>query len=185
MATIVGAIGTSHSPMLLTNPRLWRERAAQDRSNKELYDTSGRHVTFDELSAAVGERYADQLTDEVWEQRYTACLQGMDRLAADLAELRPDVLVVIGDDQEEVFDATNQPSMAVFWGESWTTGTMEGAPPGEFFEAVKTGYAMDAVHTFDGHPQLALDVITGLVSREFRSEEHTSELQSRQYLVCR
>ncbi|OMQ15173.1 hypothetical protein A7K94_0211375 [Modestobacter sp. VKM Ac-2676] len=167
MATIVGAIGTSHSPMLLTNPRLWRERAAQDRGNKELHDTSGRHVTFDELSAAVGDRYADQLTDEVWEQRYTACLQGMDRLAGDLAELRPDVLVVIGDDQEEVFDATNQPSMAIFWGDTWETGTMEGAPPGEFFDSVKTGYAMDAVHRFAGHPQLALDAITGLVDREF------------------
>jgi 3-O-methylgallate 3,4-dioxygenase len=167
MATIVGAIGTSHSPMLLTNPRLWRERAAQDRTNTELYDNAGRHVSFDELSAAVGERFAAELSDEVWEQRYTACLQGMDRLAADLAELRPDVLVVVGDDQEEVFDATNQPSMAIFWGDTWETGTMEGAPPGEFFEAVKTGYAMDAVHKFDGHPQLALDAITGLVAREF------------------
>jgi hypothetical protein len=167
MATLVGAIGTSHSPMLLTNPRLWRERAAQDTRNKELFDNSGRHVTFDELSAEVGEKYTAELADEVWEQRYTACLQGMNRLAADLEELRPDVLVVIGDDQEEVFDATNQPSMAIFWGESWETGTMEGAPPGEFFETVKTGYAMDAVHKFDGHPQLALDAIRHLVAAEF------------------
>jgi hypothetical protein len=167
MATIVGAIGTSHSPMLLTNPRLWRERAAQDTRNKELFDNAGTHVTYDELSAAVGEKFTAELADEVWEQRYTACIAGMDRLAADLAELRPDVLVVIGDDQEEVFDATNQPSMAVFWGDSWETGTMEGAPPGEFFESVKTGYAMDAVHTFDGHPQLALDAITHVVAAEF------------------
>jgi aromatic ring-opening dioxygenase catalytic subunit (LigB family) len=73
----------------------------------------------------------------------------------------------VGDDQQEVFDASNQPSMAIFWGERWETGTMEGAPPGEFFEAVKTGYAMDAVHKFDGHPALALDAIRGLVAREF------------------
>lgn len=167
MATVVGAIGTSHSPMLLTNPRLWRERAAQDRGNKELYDTEGRHVTYDELAAAVGDRYAAELDDAVWEQLQTACVQGMDRLAADLAELRPDVLLVVGDDQQEVFDATNQPSMAVFWGETWRTGTMEGAPPGEFFESVKTGYAMDDVHTFDGEPRLALDVIRSLVAAEF------------------
>jgi hypothetical protein len=167
MATLVGAIGTSHSPMLLTNPRLWRERAAQDTRNKELFDNSGKHVTFDQLSAEVGDKYTAELADEVWEQRYTACLQGMDRLAADLEELRPDVLVVIGDDQEEVFDATNQPSMAIFWGDSWETGTMEGAPPGEFFETVKTGYAMDAVHKFDGHPELALDAIRHLVAAEF------------------
>jgi hypothetical protein len=167
MATLVGAIGTSHSPMLLTNPRLWRERAAQDRGNKELYDNQGRHVTFDELSSDVGEKYTAELSDAVWEQRYRACLAGMDRLAADLEELRPDVLVVVGDDQEEVFDATNQPSMAIFWGDSWETGTMDGAPPGEFFDSVKTGYAMDVVHKFDGHPTLALDAIKHLVASEF------------------
>lgn len=167
MANLVGAIGTSHSPMLLTDPELWRQRAAQDPDNPELFDNAGKHVSFAELSAAVGGRFADQLTDEVWQQRYQLCESSMDRLAADLAELRPDVLVVIGDDQSEVFDATIQPSMAVFWGESWETDVMHGVPDTEFFTLVKAGYAMDSRHKFDGSPELGRALIENLVAAGF------------------
>lgn len=166
MAQLIGAIGTSHSPMLLTNPRLWRERAEQDRSNPELYDNDGRHVSYPELSAAVGERHAAELADEVWEARYRLCEASMDRLAADIAELAPDVVVVVGDDQEEVFDSTNQPSMAVFWGESWQTGRMH-APDTEFFDLVRSGYAMDQAHRFRGAPGLGRAMITSLVRSGF------------------
>nr|WP_275941605.1 hypothetical protein [Planosporangium mesophilum] len=104
---------------------------------------------------------------QVWEERFQTCMSSMDRLAADLTELRPDVLLIVGDDQEEVFNASNQPAMGIFWGDRWRTGTMEGAPPGEFFDSVKTGYAMDDHHEFQGAPELARDVITGLVEAEF------------------
>ena len=167
MANLVGAIGTSHSPMLLTNPRLWQQRAAQDLSNPELFDNTGRHVSYDELAATAGGSHRDQLDDDVQEQRYRRCESSMDRLSADIAELAPDVLVVIGDDQEEVFDATNQPSMAVFWGASWETEVMHGVPDNEFFELVKAGYAMDARHEFKGAPDLGKAIIGTLVQAGF------------------
>jgi hypothetical protein len=167
MANLVGAIGTSHSPMLLTNPRLWRARAAQDLTNPELFDNDGNHVSYDELAQSVQGRHRDELAEDVWEQRYRLCESSMDRLAADLAELAPDVLVIVGDDQQEVFDATNQPSMAVFWGDKWQTDIMHGVPDTEFFELVKAGYAMDIPHEFEGAPDLGLAVITGLVTAGF------------------
>ena len=167
MAQLVGAIGTSHSPMLLTDPELWRQRAAQDPDNPELFDTSGRHVTYTELAAAVQGRFADQLAEDVWQQRYLLCEASMDRLAADLAALRPDVLVVVGDDQSEVFDATNQPSMAIFWGDSWETDVMHGVPDTEFFALVKAGYAMDSRHKFQGSPDLGRALIESMVADGF------------------
>ena len=167
MANLVGAIGTSHSPMLLTNPRLWRDRAAQDLTNPELFDSDGNHVTYEALETAAQGRHREQLAEDVWEERYRLCESSMDRLAADIAELEPDVLVIVGDDQEEVFDASNQPSMAVFWGASWETDVMHGVPDTEFFELVKSGYAMDRRHEFKGAPDLGLAVVQGLVSSGF------------------
>lgn len=167
MANLVGAIGTSHSPMLLTDPRLWRERAMQDLTNPELFDNEGRHVSYAELAAATAGRYHGQLDEELCEQRYRLCESSMDRLSREIAELAPDTLVVIGDDQEEVFDSSNQPSMAVFWGPSWETEIMRGVPDNEFFELVKVGYAMDARHEFKGAPDLGLAVIRGLVQAGF------------------
>src|SRR3712207_8010377 len=47
-------------------------------------------------------------------------------------------------------------------------------------ERVRTGVALDRIVAFASGERVALGV-----AAEHRSEEHTSELQSRQYLVCR
>jgi hypothetical protein len=167
MAILDTAIGTSHSPMLLTSPRLWLERAEQDRGNPALYDPTGRHTTYAALEAQVGDRFRDEMDTDRWERRFRLCQDSMDRLAADLAERRPDLLIVVGDDQKEVFASTNQPAIGVFWGERWHTGTMEDAPPGAFFDAVKTGYAMDDRHEFAGDAKLARGIIEHLVASGF------------------
>jgi hypothetical protein len=76
-------------------------------------------------------------------------------------------VIVIGDDQGEAFDHDNQPALAVCWAKTWHTGLDRHAPPGPFFEAAAAGYAMDAVHEFDGSPELARDLIGGLVGQGF------------------
>jgi hypothetical protein len=66
-------------------------------------------------------------------------------LRQKLAELRPDVLVIFGDDQAECFDFNNFPGLAVYLGETMTgRGT-----------------------TAPGHPRLATAVLTGLLERGF------------------
>src|SRR3712207_7974025 len=51
------------------------------------------------------------------------------------------------------------------------------------------GWPSHYLHDYVAHPQVFEDQLLSLVSEgtftRFRSEEHTSELQSRQYLVCR
>lgn len=167
MAELVGAIATSHSPMLLTAPKLWQARAEQDRDNPELFDGGGRRVAYDTLLEASAGRFERELAPEVVDRRYRLCQRSLDRLAADVCELDPDVLVVIGDDQAELFDASNQPAVAMFWGESWRTGHMHGVPDNEFFSIVKEGYAMDREQLFAGSPHLGLSVISSLVSAGF------------------
>jgi hypothetical protein len=62
MATIVGAIGTSHSPVLPTTPELWADRAGQDRFNPELYGPDGRIWPYDDLLARRDARAAELAT---------------------------------------------------------------------------------------------------------------------------
>ncbi|MER5182555.1 hypothetical protein ABT009_30075 [Streptomyces sp. NPDC002896] len=167
MAQIVGGIGTSHSPMLLNEPDLWRERADQDRTNPELFDESGVLRTFEELGAAASDRFAGELGEELWERRYRACHDSMDRLAREISALDVDAVVVVGDDQGEVFDKSIQPAIGIYWGKDWHTGILENAPAGQFFENVKVGYAMDDVHFFEGAPDLAHDLVTTGVALGF------------------
>ena len=84
-----------------------------------------------------------------------------------MAGIECDALVVVGDDQSEVFDASIQPAVGIYWGEEWRTTVLEDVPPGPFFENVKTGYAMDDIWTFQGASELALDLIKSTVEQGF------------------
>lgn len=167
MAQIVGGIGTSHSPMLLNDPQTWRERAGQDESNPDLRDDTGRVTPFADLLAKAGGRYQAELDEAVWDRRHAACNDSMDRLAREISGIDCDALVVVGDDQSEVFDAAIQPAVGIYWGDEWRTSVLEDVPPGPFFENVRTGYAMDGVWTFKGAPDLARDLVTDTVKQGF------------------
>lgn len=52
------------------------------------------------------------------ETRYNACQQGIATLGATLDRTAPDVVVMIGDDQMEMFNEGNMPAMLVYWGDT-------------------------------------------------------------------
>jgi len=89
---------------------------------------------------------------------------GFKTLRQKLAEVRPDVLVVFGDDQNEMFDFNNHPSLAVYVGDSF-----EGKKPGTtagFLGGAKPD-APPAMEKVLGHPELATHILTGLLARGF------------------
>jgi hypothetical protein len=69
MAKIVLGIGTSHTPLLALNGDEWESRAADDRRNKRLNLSDGRWLSYDELAAEVGDRYASVAVPEVFRRK--------------------------------------------------------------------------------------------------------------------
>jgi hypothetical protein len=118
MARIVLGLGTSHSPQLSTPPELWPLHGERDRRNPHLLDTSGAHVSYEELLARADPALAREITPEKWQARYEACQKGLARLAEALARVAPDVAVIVGDDQEELFQTDNMPALLIYWGET-------------------------------------------------------------------
>ena len=166
MAELTFGAGTSHSPLLAAPPHLWAERADQDRNNPELYDTTGVIQTFDHLAAAAGARFADRATLQAWEANWLQCQHALDRLRTDIRAAAPDVMIIIGDDQRELFTETNQPSMAVAAAARMSTGLLDDHDS-EFFKVAARSYLMDSECTFGGHPELAEDIVGGLMRRGF------------------
>jgi 3-O-methylgallate 3,4-dioxygenase len=117
MARIVLGLATSHSPQLSTPPDLWPLHGERDKSNPGLLDTGGTHVSYDELLAKADPSLAREITPEKWQVRYEACQKGIATLAKTLAQVSPDIAVIFGDDQEELFSDENMPAMLVYWGE--------------------------------------------------------------------
>jgi len=166
MAKVVLGLAASHSPLLTLDWTEWRHRAEADYSNSQLNLSDGRLVTYAELKAERGEPYAAIATPEQFQDASIRCQRGLDRLADALNAAAIDIVMVIGDDQGELFPLSNTPMISVYHGDEIATNDVWGRDdkPAWMNEMGK-GYLMDQVHRFPGAKNLALDVIRGLVRR--------------------
>jgi len=165
MAEIVLGIGTSHSPLLTVPGSDWHNRGEADKQNPKLTLADGRALSYDELVAERGEKYADEATPENFVELSDNSQAELDTLKRAIAETRPDVVVIVGDDQAELYSPGNMPALGIFWGDAITMHDypVERLPP--WMKSMAEGYAMDAQHKFPGHPKLALDIIEGMMDR--------------------
>src|SRR5262249_19084131 len=109
-------VGTSHGPMLSTPPEQWDARVPADRQNNA-HSFRGKTYSFDELVALrAGENLKAQITLERWRARHAACRAAIAKLAEAFEAAKPDIAVIVGNDQMEVFSERNFPAFAVFRG---------------------------------------------------------------------
>lgn len=119
MAKIVLGIGSSHSPMLLMEPKAWLKRGETDDQNRlALFDQKGEAVRYPDLLERASPALLAELAPDVLEARHAANEAGIARISEVLAEVDPDVVLIIGDDHKEVFQEDNMPALSVYWGET-------------------------------------------------------------------
>jgi hypothetical protein len=164
MAKVVLGIGTSHSPILTVPGEDWQHRAAADLKNPNLTLADGRSMSYEQLAAERGERWAEVAVPGVFTQLAAQSQACLDRLAEAIAKARLDAMVIVGDDQAELYTPGNMPAIALFWGERIRMHAMPSEVP-PWVRTMAKGYAMDACHEFPGHPALAAAVIDGLMAR--------------------
>jgi len=165
MADIVLGIGTSHSPILILDGEDWVHRARDDRRNKALYTQDGRKLSFDELVAERGEPFHKACDPEQFPVQARQAEAALDHLENLLVQAKPDVVLVIGDDQDELFGFDNMPAFAVYTGQEIVMKEMPLPHPRLVWtdKAFWAGYGMDLPHTFAGAPALARDMVKGLI----------------------
>jgi len=166
MANIVLGLGTSHTPLFTLHSDDWELRADADRANPRLNLSDGRWLRYEQLLAEVGPRYADVSQPQELARKAALCEAALDRLAIALEAARPDVVLVVGDDQGELFSPSNQPAFAICHNETLITSDAFGrqGSPDWVLKAGK-GYLMDAKHAIPGHAAFALTLIHGLVDQ--------------------
>lgn len=167
MAQIVIGMGASHTPLLTLESEDWLQRAAADHANPALNLSDGRQLTYAELFEEVGPKYADQVTAELLASKATHCAQSLDHLASALEAAAPDIVIIVGDDQRELFDANNQPVVGIYHGSQIRMNDKFGheAQP-SWVKQMGKGYLMDDIHQFPGAPDFALELIAGLMREE-------------------
>jgi hypothetical protein len=101
--------------MLSMPPRLWQHLWDRDARRKFL-DRDGHAIDYEELLAAVSPSVAEQVTPAAWEKSYATSQKALQTLKDRLAEHKPDVILFIGDDEDEIIHADNRPAILVYTG---------------------------------------------------------------------
>ncbi|MBV9836157.1 MAG: extradiol ring-cleavage dioxygenase [Alphaproteobacteria bacterium] len=164
MARIVLGIGTSHTPLLSLDPSAWHNRAKADYENPRLTLADGRSVTYAQLVALRGEPYASAATPETFVALSDRCQKHLDHLAAEIAQARPDLVVIVGDDQAELYTPGNIPAFAIFCGDEIATHPYGGPLPA-WRQPVAEAYAMDKVHRFPASADFARRIVESLIDQ--------------------
>ncbi len=170
MARIGIGLATSHGPMLSVPWENWTERVAADRTNPKHF-FQGKAYNFDQMVELQKPRkLADQLTPEVFQQRHGRCQNAIRELGDIFIAAKPDVALVVGNDQMEIFTTDHVPAFAVFWGPY-----VEGIPrTPEFLASLPPGVARaeldrtPSVYTqYSTLPEFGSHIIQSVVAGDF------------------
>jgi 3-O-methylgallate 3,4-dioxygenase len=117
MARIVLGLGTSHTPMLNMGVEDWPRFEELDRRRVHLHP-DGRPATFDELLAVAPSSLRAEIAPESLAKRHAEAMAALDRLHRTLTEAKLDTIVIVGDDQKELYHDDHMPAVLVYRGET-------------------------------------------------------------------
>ena len=99
---------------------------------------------------------AEQATPAMFLEQWSQCQKALDRLADEIAAADPELVIIVGDDQEELFDLRCMPAFAVYCGEQIVTRPLESMdyiPRWLVASQASAGYAMDTVRHYPAAPE--------------------------------
>ena len=168
MADIILGIGTSHTPMLNAPAADWARFVERDSVRPQL-DKQGNPVSYEELERMADPQLAGQVTLETFMARHRAAAREIERIRAALQAARLDALIVVGDDQKELFQDDNQPAILVYRGATIRNVPLAADRPGPAWANAASAryYEADAAHDYPVDAALANHLVDVLVDAEF------------------
>ncbi len=123
MARIVAGAAIPRGPTFTALPERWAELGERDKSNPWLTNLDGSLTSYDALLSQADASIQQGLSRVVWQRQFVASQQAYGDVLEAFQAARPDVALVMGDDENEWFQgADNTPRLAVYRGETWTWG---------------------------------------------------------------
>lgn len=117
MAQLTSAFASSHGIMVTSELSDWLHHFAEFDRTVPLVDANGRKREFDELLASAPADAAERIAPERINARFAQMQAALERLREDIRTSKLDALIIVGDDQDELFNASNMPSFAVYCGD--------------------------------------------------------------------
>lgn len=125
MAEIVLGMASSHAPQLEMPADKWKVYGDVNRTQPQHWFRGKTYSFPDLVELRASDHFERECNEETFALRFNACQDAIAHLAQTLARVKPDVCVLLGDDQKEAFQDDNMPSLGVYYGE-----TVDDAPDG-------------------------------------------------------
>ena len=104
--------------MLNAPPTDWPRFIERDSRRADLLDTAGRLTSYEAQLNHAPPGITAEISPERMASRHAAVSGAMARLSGFLREARLDALIVVGDDQHELYHDDNMPGILVYYGET-------------------------------------------------------------------
>jgi len=170
MADIVLGMWTTHGPTLSTTPEEWLLRLPADRARKD-HPFRGGVYDFPALVALrQDEGLAAQASLTERTRRAQACRAAIETMADAFDAAAPDVAVIFGNDQNELFLDDVMPALTVFdgptiWNEPASEAQAAKMAPG--IHAAEWGHNPPERTEYPGHPELGRRIIEAAIAQDF------------------
>ena len=168
MARLVAAFGSSHSVMLAATREDWAHAFRESDRRMPLFDSHGVATSYDTLLAAAPRDSENLVTPEKLSRAYDRTFAGIAELKRQMDEVPLDCLIIIGDDQHELFQDAMMPALAIYYGKTIRNAARHDAPNADWYKRAQMERLepeRDAYYPV--HAALALHLIGGLSTHEF------------------
>lgn len=172
MADIVLGIGCAHGPQLYTPVEEWERLAQRDERDAQPLWYKGERVRYAELLQQRGEQnLGEQMDVGTCDERIAKSHEAIDRLSEIFAEAQPDITIIFGNDQGEMFLDDIRPTFAIMGGEKFenmprTAEQIERMPPN--LHIADAGHLPEKdTQVFLGHPVLARQLVKSAMDHNF------------------
>lgn len=168
MGRLVVAFGSSHSIMLVSTREDWIEKFRATDRRMPLYDRQGNTLSYDDLLAMAPPGAPEMVTPEKMKLAFDRTEDAVAKLRRDIEAAEIDALIIVGDDQHELFQDTLMPPLAIYYGDTIRNAGHPGDSPGDWYhQAQLRRREPDGDIHYPCHGALGLHLLTGLSAREF------------------
>jgi hypothetical protein len=168
MARLAAAFGSSHSVMLAATLEDWLGGFRETDLRMPYYDGEGRPCSYEDLLARAPANAEQYITRQAITERFQAVQEAMRRMKAEIASAGLDALVIVGDDQYELFHDAHMPAIAVYYGDTIRNAARKPVASDDWYRRAQMRRLEEGGDVdYPCHRLLALHLIDGLVEREF------------------
>src|SRR5450432_3727512 len=134
MARLVAAFGSSHSVMLAATRDDWARAFRESDRRMPLFDSGGEATDYDALLAAAPRDSEDRVTPEKLGEAYDRTVAAVAELKRQMDTIALDCLIVIGDDQHELFQDSMMPALAIYYGQTIRNAAKPDVPNPDWYK---------------------------------------------------